>query len=530
MQFRWLSQTAILLCTSAFATQVSDTQRYFEDARHLFEQQRWDEAQRAAEKALTANPQNGDAETLLGLIATVRGQLSAAERRFSRATLLQPGNYRAHGYLGSTYLQLKQLVRASEEFQKMLELSPGNATANYNLGVIALARNSPGEALHYFELVTRSNSSDIPALIGKLESQLDLKQKQDAVKTALQLQRLLVDSDPRLFQVATLLAQHGESAAAIPMLERAQRSFPQSYDVNYNLALEYLQIGNYDRAALILQPLTGPQGKAEAFDLLGLIEEKRKRAEAAEQAFEKAMRLQPANEDYCFNYGNSLLQHGRLEQAITVFRGGVLNMPTAAKLHLGLGSAYYLSGNYQEAAEALLTAVRLKPDSATAFFLLGEAYDSAGALQSQIESAFKSYLRTRPRDALAFYHFGAILYTRAQAAGADDYHGAEANLHEALRLDPNLPEAHFELGLIALAQGRTEQAVAALKKAVSLDPEFAPAHYRLGLAYQRLGKADLGKQELERFRGLKNEEHYRAHVLKSLSSLGANESASPEQL
>src|SRR5215468_3794328 len=114
MQLRWLGQTAILLYSSAFAVQISDAQRYFEEARELFEQQRWDDAQRAAEKALAADPRNGDTETLLGLIATVHGQFSDAEKRFLRATSLQPRNYRAHEYLGSTYLQQKELARASE--------------------------------------------------------------------------------------------------------------------------------------------------------------------------------------------------------------------------------------------------------------------------------------------------------------------------------------------------------------------------------------------------------------------------------
>src|SRR5437762_3367511 len=91
--------------------------------------------------------------------------------------------------------------------------------------------------------------------------------------------------DPRLFQVASLLAQHGQSTAAIPLIERVRRAFPQSYDVNYNLALAYLQTAQYDPAAQVLQAFTGPEGKAEAFDLLGSIEEKRAQTEEAERAF-----------------------------------------------------------------------------------------------------------------------------------------------------------------------------------------------------------------------------------------------------
>ena len=147
--------------------------------------------------------------------------------------------------------------------------------ANYNLGLIALAQDSPAEALRHFETVARANHSDAAAWIGMLESQLILRKTDDARQTATQIETLLDASDPRLFQVATLLAQHGESAAAIPLMERVRQAFPQSYDVSYNLALAYLEAAQYDRAALVLRPLADAQGKAEAFDLLGAIEEKR---------------------------------------------------------------------------------------------------------------------------------------------------------------------------------------------------------------------------------------------------------------
>jgi len=519
MQFRRAGWIAILFWTCTLAKQASDANRYFDQARQLFEQRQWDEAQAAAEKALAADPRNGDAEMLLGLIATIRTRFSDAEVHFLRAVSLQPDNPQAHAYLGSTYLQEGRLSQAAEEFRKVLALSPGNVTANYNLGAIALARNAPAEALHYFEIVVGANSSDIPGLIGKLESQLMLNQKPDALRTALRLQHLLGDSDPRLFQIATLLAQHGESAAAIPLIERVQRAFPQSYDVTYNLALACLQAGHYDKASEALQPLTGPQGKAEAFDLLGAIEDKQAHTSAAEQAFQEAARREPANEDYRFDYGNALLQHGKVQPAIAAFRAGLVDVPESAKLRIGLGSAYYLSGDYEESVKALLEALKSKPDSTTAFFLLGEAYDSAAHFQPAIESAFESYLKTAPSDPWAYYHYGAILYERIQRAGNGNYDSAKTNLHKALRLNPDLAEPYFELGLIALTEGKTEQGINALNKAISLDPQLASAHYRLGLAYQRLGNQVLAKQELDQFRALKNQGRYQTQVLHSLSSM-----------
>jgi tetratricopeptide (TPR) repeat protein len=521
--------TSIFCCVTAFASQKPEAVRAFQEAREFFDQQQWDKAQAAAEKALAGDPSLGDAEILEGLIATVRSQFPEAEKHFLKAVALEPANYQAHAYLGSTYLQEKRLSEAAGAFRKVLELNPGNAAANYNLGLIALQQNATSEALRRFETVLRVSHSDVPALTGILTCQLMLRRASDARRTAEQLQQSLDDRDPRLFQVAALLAEHGDSSAAIPIMERVRRTFPQSWEVNYNLAVAYFQTARYDRAAELVRPFAGPQGKAEAFDLLGGIEEKRGRTADAERAFHEAATREPSNEDYRFDYGNSFVQHGNVATAIEVFRTAVADSPRSWKLRAGLGSAYYLAADYESAAEALLEAVRLKPDASAAWFLLGEAYESATRSQPAIETAFGSYLKSAPRDAWAYYHYGAILYEREQASGRGDYHEAVVNLNQALRLNPKLAQPYLELGLIAMAQGKTEQSIAALQKAVSLEPGLAAAHYRLGLAYQRLGNGTRAQEEMSRFRALKQGERERGRVLESLAAVAANVPSSEER-
>jgi tetratricopeptide (TPR) repeat protein len=522
MQFGRVFAITVFCYTTVCAYQKPEAVQAFREAREFFDQQQWDKAQAAAEKALAADPGMGDAEILEGLIATVRSQFPEAEKHFLKSVALEPGNYQAHAYLGSTYLQEKRLPEASRAFRKVLELNSGNITANYNLGLIALEQNAMSEALRRFETVLRVSHSDVPALTGVLTCELKLGRTADAGRTAEQLQRLLQDRDPRLFRVAALLAEHGDAAAAILIMERVRRAFPQRWEVDYNLAVAYFQTARYDQAADTVRPFAGPQGKAEAFDLLGAIEEKRGRTADAERAFEEAARREPLNEDYRFDYGNSFLQHGKVTPAIQVFRAGAADSPRSWKLRTGLGSAYYLAGDYENAAEALLEAVGLKPDASAAWFLLGEAYESAARSQQAIETAFASYLRSAPHDAWAYYHYGAILYGRAQASGSHDYRQAVEKLNQALRLNPKFAQPYLELGLIAMAEGKAEQSVAALQKAVSLEPGLAAAHYRLGLAYKRMGDVARAQEETSRFRALKEDERQRGRVLESLAGMAAN--------
>lgn len=510
--------TGVICPSVAVAQHVSQAPGYFHQARELFNQHNWDQAKIAAERAVAADPNYGDAEILLGLIATVQSKFGDAEEHFLKGVALQPDNYQAYAYLGSTYLQEKKLKEATRAFEKTLALNPGNLAASYNLGVIALEEGSAAEALNRFRTVLKTSPSDTAALTGALNSQLALNRKADARQTANRVAGLLADDDPRLLQVAALLAEHGDSAAAIPIMERARHASPESWDVNYNLAVAYFQTSQYDRAADVVQAFTGVGGKAEACNFLGAIEEKKGRTTEAEHAFEEATNREPLNEDYRFDYGNSLLQHGKTAEAVNSFRAGVAKLPTSWKLRVGLGSAHYLASDYEGAARDLLAAVKQNPDSTLGWFLLGDAYDSASRLQPEIQAAFASYLERAPRDAAAYYHYGAILFQRAQADGRGDYQQAAQNLNQALQLNPGLAEAHFELGLIALAENQTEQGIAALQKAVNLEPGLAAAHYRLGLAYKRAGDETRAQEELSRFRALKDD-HQRGRVLQSLASM-----------
>lgn len=484
------------------ATQEQD---WFARARQYFERQEWGKAQEAAVKALEINPRLAEAEILLGLIATAQQQFQTAEIHFEKAVSLQPRDDLAQSYLANTYLQQRQMDKAQAAFKRALQLNPKNQSARYNVGLIALMQQKPEEALSQFEKVHRANPSDVPALIGMLESQLLLERRSEAKQSLAMLASMLKPHDPRLFQVATMLAFHQDYLSAIPLMEQSRQAFPNSYDVNFNLALAYFRTERFDRAGEVLRPLVQQGKKAEAYDLLGLVQEKLGNPAQAEELFRQAVALDPTSEDLHFNYANHILQFKSSPDAINAFVSEVERFPQSWRMHLGLGSAYYLAGRYEETAQALLRAIQLKPDSRLAYFLLGKVYESVESSQGPIQQVFKAYCAKAPDDPWAYYHYGTILYLLAQSGSPPDFAQATLMLEKALGQNPNFAEAHFQLGLIAQSEGQWEQGVRHLEEAIRLDPKMAAAHYRLGLAYQRFGEKEKAKAEFELFEALKSE-------------------------
>jgi tetratricopeptide (TPR) repeat protein len=421
-----------------------------------------------------------------------------------RALSLQPRNDRAQGYLGSVYLQQKRFAEASRVFQGVLKLNPTNQSARYNLGLIALIEEKPAEALPYFEKVHQNEPSDISALVGMLESQLLLKRQPAARVSAEKLKALLKPQDPRLFQAATLLALHGEYTLAIPLMEQVRQEFPQSYDVNYNLALVYFRSENPTKAAETLQSLLAQQPRAEAYNLLAAVEEKRQHYLEAVRAYQKAAEMEPGNEDYRYDYANELLQHRTNQEAITLFAAGVRDFPRSWKLRLGLGCAYYLAGKFDEAARVLLETIKIEPNNKLAYFFLGKTYESTEPFQGPIREAFKAYLERNPDDSWAYFHFGNILYLRAQLDARPDFGPAKSTLNQALVLNPGFAEAYLQLGIILQQEGQLEESIPFLDRAIQSNPKLPAAHYRLAVAYKRLGRNEKAKPEFDLYEKLKS--------------------------
>jgi len=78
---------------------------------------------------------------------------------------------------------------------------------------------------------------------------------------------------------------------------------------------------------------------------------------------------------------------------------------------------------------------------------------------------------------------------------------AQVANEKALRLNPNLPEAHLVRGVLLWTHGNRfphEQAINSYKQALALDPNLDEAHHQLGLVYLHIGLLDKGWAEIEK--------------------------------
>lgn len=146
-----------------------------------------------------------------------------------------------------------------------------------------------------------------------------------------------------------------------------------------------------------------------------------------------------------------------------------------------LGLSHYLAGHIREAIPYLEETRRAVPDDMKLAYALAMAY----AQTRQPDKARESIERTfdlKPGSASAHLLTGQMM----NRLELEDL--AEAELREALRLDPRLPEVHYLLAQIAIFRSRFDEGLALLQGELAINPAHGMALYRIGDVYVRQEK------------------------------------------
>ena len=81
------------------------------------------------------------------------------------------------------------------------------------------------------------------------------------------------------------------------------------------------------------------------------------------------------------------------------------------------------------------------------------------------------------------------LYIGNALAFQDDWESALREYLESVQTDPQLAEAHYNLGVAFAALGQLDRAVGAFKETLEHNPTLYEAHFALGRCYQKIDDA-----------------------------------------
>jgi len=196
-----------------------------------------------------------------------------------------------------------------------------------------------------------------------------------------------VKASDRFYQAAYIswFDEH-DNLAAIRHLTRAIEANPANDDAQYLLGTIRLGRGELDqaevnlRAAVRLRGPDRPAARVEALNSLGVLRRQQKRPQEAVVCLEEAAGEVLNREPWLAlgNLGWAYIELGELDKAIETLRRALFDQPLFCVGLYRLGQAYYLNGDYTNAAANLKGAVDVKQGGCEkmqdAHHLLGMTY------------------------------------------------------------------------------------------------------------------------------------------------------------
>lgn len=152
--------------------------------------------------------------------------------------------------------------------------------------------------------------------------------------------------------------------------------------------------------------------------------------------------------------------------AIEQFRAAVKADPKVPNVHFGLAYLLWTQNQFDEAAKEFQAELDNVPDHAEALAFLAD-----------------SYMQTnRSAEAMPL-------------------------LLKAIKIDPNVPRAHLDLGILYADAGNREEALREFKMAVQLNPSDPNPHWRLARLYQAMGNKAEAQAEFQKTSNLHKQEN-----------------------
>jgi tetratricopeptide (TPR) repeat protein len=422
------------LCAAGQNSARGTVEQQFQTAVTRYEAGSFSEAAEDLEKLVPRAPKNFDVHELLGLVYAAQSKNDKATEEFKIAVAIRPDSAAARTNLAAGLYRSGMLKEAEAQFRKALVLEPLNYDANRNLGALYL--------------------------------------------------------------------QSDRVADAVPLLERSQKIHP-SYENGYDLALAYFQTDKPEAARHIVDTLAQQNDASELHALLAQVDEKEGKFLPAVNEFETAAHMNPTEENL-FDWASELLLHRTYDPAIEIFQQAVERFPTAPRDRIGLGMALYGRGRYDDAVESLVKAIDLGPSDANAYLFLFKIYDNSSAHMDEAIERFRRFSTMQPHSAVALYYYAASQWKGGQANGNNSNpEQVQSLVQRSLELNPDLAEAHMLLGNLYDTQRQYDQSIPEYERAVKLNDNLPDAHYRLSMDYLRIGQKERANQEMEAYQKLR---------------------------
>jgi tetratricopeptide (TPR) repeat protein len=210
--------------------------------------------------------------------------------------------------------------------------------------------------------------------------------------------------------------------------------------------------------------------------------------EAALDYYQKATETNPKDPDTWRGLGSCYIGLEQPDQALEAFHQSIALAPDDAAGHFMLAMYYKALGQYQQEIPSLQRVIGIDPENVQARLELADVYGRLGQTDAQID-VYDRILKVKPDDVDTLHLLG-------QTVGrVGRYDQALDLLHKASALAPDDAGIYFDIGVTYKFKHLPEEELRAYTRAIRADPQMVPAHYNIGLLFLKQGNRKLALQQ-----------------------------------
>jgi predicted Zn-dependent protease len=479
----------------AFASATDGEPADYSRAEALVREHRWEDGLAVLAPLLKREPHNLKALNLAGLALIGKGDPTEADEYFRQCLAVDPTFVPALKNLSINEFNRHEFELAEKHLLAAVKESPDDPIANLYLGEIYYGKHQYEPAANNFRRAGALLSRDSNVAAHLAISYLRSGQKQKALDVLDRLEPAQLSPQSQ-FALGLALAQLDLPERSLPYMQAAYQSYPDSYDIGFDLTVGFIQARNYPQAIAAAKELAQREHETSELDnVLAEAYEGNKETQHAVEALRRAISLDPDSEDNYLDFASLCMNHGSFDDGLKVISVGLQAHPKSDRLIFLRGILFAMEDHFPLAEKDFQLATSLAPDKNLGYVGLGVAYIETGDTKQAIQ-VLRQRIRERPDDANLLYLLGeAILHSGAQPSDKE-YVEAQTSLEGSVRLNPTLCLPHVSLGTIYLDQDRLQDAVAQFEQARLLDPNEKSAYSHLAIAYRRLGQTDKAREVL----------------------------------
>jgi tetratricopeptide (TPR) repeat protein len=421
----------------------------------LIRSQQYDQALSTLKVALRSNPGDSKLWTLKGICLGLQGNDSEALISFDHALRISPS------YTPALQGEIQILYKSGDKraiplLQRTLKSDPENMTAHEMLGMLEKKSGNCQEAVSHFVL------------------------SKDAIAT----------HPASLEAYGYCLSKLDRTADAISVFRQLIPLLPGESYPSYDLALLLASTHSNDEALKVLEPfLTSDQNDPDILSLASKVYEATGKTPQAVALQRQAIVANPTDATNYVLFAVLCLTHDSFQVGIDMLNAGLKRIPNGSSLYLSRGVLYAQMAQWENAEADFKMAEDL--DSSQG---IGAYAGDLSILQKndpdKALSRVRAQLKGHPESPLLHLLLAQLIMNQTPQPETPDFKAAMQQALLAVKLRPDLVEAHNQLASMYMSLSQYDRAIKECRTALQYDPSNETAMYHLIISLRHSGHND----------------------------------------